>query len=133
MSATTNDELIACLWAWAKGYLPYEAAVLFARDTGSIRVGHPLIEEDPDAPGFAAFNFDGDWEARIGHASGGERATWRLIQSMAHGLLGDDFGRLDRGRKVAFLNSMLLAWMQVSPSEPPAETPTDDEWWDAIK
>ena len=110
MSAQTIDELHECLWAWAKGYLPYEAAVRFAIDTGSVRLGHPLIEEHPDAPGLAAFKFEGDWEAKIPRASGGERATWRLIESMAHGVLAEDFGRLGWSRQEAFVSALMNAW-----------------------
>lgn len=113
MSADTELELLhARLWAWARGYLPYEAAVEFAIATGTVRVGHPLIEEHPDAPGIAALNFAGDWEAKMPQASGGERATWRLIESMSRGLIAAEFGRLDRHRKLAFVNALLLAWMQ---------------------
>jgi hypothetical protein len=112
MSAQTLDELEAHLWAWAKGYLPYEAAVQFAIDTGTLRLGHPLIVEDPEAPGLAAFDFDGDWESRLRHPSGGELATWRLIESMSRGLLAHELGRLDRTRKVAFITALTVAWMQ---------------------
>ena len=112
MSAQTLDELHEYLWAWAKGYLPSEAAVRFAIDTGSVRLGHPLIEEHPYAPGIAAFDFDGDWESRLHHPSGGELATWRLIESMTQGLLAHEIGRLDRTRKVAFVTALTVAWMQ---------------------
>lgn len=112
MSAQTLDELHECLWAWAKGYLPYEAAVRFVIDTGTLRLNHPLIEEHPDAPGIAAFNFADEWETRIPHASGGELATWRLAEAMTRGVLADEFGRLDRSRKVAFVTAMAVTWMQ---------------------
>jgi hypothetical protein len=110
MSASTPAELDDALWAWAQGYLPYEAAVMFARHTDSVRLGHPLIVEDPEAPGLAAFDFGGDWESRLHHPSGGELATWRLIESMTRGLLSQEFGRLDHYRRLAFVNAMAVVW-----------------------
>jgi hypothetical protein len=100
------------LRAWAKGYLPYEAAVEFLIATGTLRPRHPLVTEDPQVPGIAALWFEGDWEARIPYASSGERATWRLAESMTRGVLADEFGRLDRHRRLAFLAAMAGAWMQ---------------------
>jgi hypothetical protein len=111
-----RDQELAGLYerlrAWAAGYLPYEAAVEFLIDTGTLRPRHPLVTEDPQVPGIAALWFEGDWEARIPYASGGERATWRIAHSMTRGVLAEEFGRLDRHRRLAFLGAMACVWAQ---------------------
>jgi hypothetical protein len=99
------------LRAWAKGYLPYEAGVEFLIATGTLRPRHPLVTEDPQVPGIAALWFEGDWESRIPYASSGERATWRIAESMTRGVLAEEFGRLDRHRRLAFLAAISGAWM----------------------
>jgi hypothetical protein len=117
---TAAADLHTRLRAWARGYLPYMAAVEFLIETGEARPGHPLIATDPDAPDLAYLDIWstdpdsndrlGDWESRIGYASGGERATWRLAVSLAGGELGDELSRLDGTRRAAFIDAITEAW-----------------------
>lgn len=99
------------------------AAVEFLIACGEARPGHPLIVTDPAAPDLAYLDFwageddgpsdgvdGGAWERKIGHASGGERATWRLAASLAGGLLADELSRLDSTRRAAFVEAVTAAW-----------------------
>lgn len=105
MTESTETSLAERLQAWARGSLPYMAAVEFVIATGTDVTA--MVRDDGERAWLDVFEFDDDeWSSRVGWMSGGQRATWELVRSIVDGELDEWFWRLDGHRKSALLNAL---------------------------
>jgi hypothetical protein len=100
----TADQVKEALDAWARGSKPYQAAVQFLADTGTLDRPAPfefIVIESDDYMWLNREAITGGL-AEASNLSSGERATWALTLSLFAGDLERTFWDLDPRRQLAF-------------------------------
>lgn len=107
---TDQPDVAALLRAHSRGFLPAMAATEFLIATGmvgrAVWLGLVKVEKDAGGPYTAHLSDGADWDA-VANLSGGEYATLKLAESMAHGELSEWFWRMDPTRKQAFTDALI--------------------------